>query len=65
MGISSTQSWAQWLNTRVDDGTGADADIAFEQLLAGPLMMCFSTLGMQPLRGEGETGTHDVALRHA
>lgn len=34
-GTKSTWTWAQWLNTAVDDETGEDALSAIRQLLAG------------------------------
>lgn len=36
-GTASTWTWAQWLNTPVDDETGEDAPSAIEQLRAGKL----------------------------
>ncbi len=36
-GTASTWTWAQWLNTAVDDETGEDAPSAIEQLRAGKL----------------------------
>lgn len=36
-GTRSTWTWAQWLNTRVNDDTGEEAPSAIEQFLAGQL----------------------------
>ncbi len=36
-GIRSTWTWAQWLNTRPDDGDGTELPSAIEQLRAGEL----------------------------
>lgn len=36
-GTGSTWTWAQWLNTPVDDETGEDAPSAIEQLRAGQI----------------------------
>lgn len=36
-GTRSTWTWAQWLNTRVNDDTGEEAPSAVEQLLSGQL----------------------------
>lgn len=36
-GTKGTWTWAQWLNTRVNDDTGEEAPSAIEQLLAGDL----------------------------
>ncbi|MGN7948553.1 hypothetical protein ACTJKH_07395 [Microbacterium sp. 22215] len=36
-GTKGTWTWAQWLNTRVNDGTGEEAPSPMEQLRAGHL----------------------------
>ena len=36
-GTQGRWTWAQWLNTRVNDDTGEEAPSAIEQLLAGQL----------------------------
>ncbi|MGV2984405.1 hypothetical protein ACNPNP_11950 [Microbacterium sp. AGC85] len=36
-GTNGRWTWAQWLNTRVDDDTGEEAPSAIEQLCAGHL----------------------------
>lgn len=36
-GTSSRWTWAQWLNTRVDDESGTEAASAIEQIRAGQL----------------------------